>query len=150
MLQKTRKTWGFKKIMVYKIPPFLRGRGRGRGKPYLGTGLIFLPIRNELKFRKADSAAIKNLPHMNQMRRLKHCVLAPMTSLHDVQHTMCTSFFSFIPQGNEKNQLSILNWLLIMLFSELIIDFFSFPWGMNEKTDARHTKMWMSVFFIHT
>ena len=25
-----------------------------------------------------------------------------------VRHTMCTSVFSFIPQGNEKNQLSIL------------------------------------------
>ena len=25
------------------------------------------------------------------------------------RHTMCTSVFSFIPQGNEKNQQSILN-----------------------------------------
>ena len=32
MLQNTRKTLGFKKIMVYKIPP-------GGGKPYLATGL---------------------------------------------------------------------------------------------------------------
>ena len=32
MLQKTRKTWGFKKIIVYKIPT---GGGGGRGgKPY--------------------------------------------------------------------------------------------------------------------
>ena len=34
LLPKTRKTWGFKKIMVYKIPP-----GGGGGKPYLATGL---------------------------------------------------------------------------------------------------------------
>ena len=33
MLQKTRKTWGLKKIMVYKIPP------GGGGKPYLASGL---------------------------------------------------------------------------------------------------------------
>ena len=33
--KKTRKTWGFKKIMVYKIPP-----GGGWGKLYLATGLI--------------------------------------------------------------------------------------------------------------
>ena len=35
MVQKTRKTLGFKKIMVYKIPP-----GGGGGKPYLATGLV--------------------------------------------------------------------------------------------------------------
>ena len=34
MLQKIRKTWGFKKIMVYKIPP------SGEGKPYLASGLL--------------------------------------------------------------------------------------------------------------
>ena len=33
MLQKTRKTWGLKKIMVYKIPP------GGGGKPILASGL---------------------------------------------------------------------------------------------------------------
>ena len=37
MLQKTRKTWGFKKIMVYKIPP------GGGGKPYLASGLNMFP-----------------------------------------------------------------------------------------------------------
>ena len=36
MVQKSCKTLGFKKIMVYKIPP---GVGGGRGKPYLATGL---------------------------------------------------------------------------------------------------------------
>ena len=34
MVQKTRKTLGFKKIMVYKTPT-----ARGEGKPYLATGL---------------------------------------------------------------------------------------------------------------
>ena len=41
MVQKTRKTLGFKKIMVYKIPPGGRGRGEG-GEPYLATGLHVL------------------------------------------------------------------------------------------------------------
>ena len=40
MVQKPRKTLGFKKIMVYKIPPGGGwGGGGGRGKPYLATGL---------------------------------------------------------------------------------------------------------------
>ena len=41
MLQNPRKTLGFKKNMVYKIPP----RGGG-GKPYPASGLItmFIPI----------------------------------------------------------------------------------------------------------
>ena len=37
MVQKTRKTLGFKKIMAYKIPPV---GGGGGGKPYLTTGLM--------------------------------------------------------------------------------------------------------------
>ena len=36
MLQNSCKTLGFKKIMVYKIPP------GGRGKPYPASGLIIL------------------------------------------------------------------------------------------------------------
>ena len=36
MVQKTRKTLGFMKIMVYKITP------GGEGKPYLATGLVVL------------------------------------------------------------------------------------------------------------
>ena len=35
MLQNPRKTLGFKKNMVYKIPP----GGGGRGKPYPASGL---------------------------------------------------------------------------------------------------------------
>ena len=46
MVQKTRKTLGFKKIMVYKIPP--GGGWGGLGKPYLATGLrsVLIKTRN--------------------------------------------------------------------------------------------------------
>ena len=43
MLQKTRKTLGFKKIMVFKIPP-------GGGKPYLATGLYIYIIYGYRKY----------------------------------------------------------------------------------------------------
>ena len=36
MLQNSRKTLGFKKNMVYKIPP------GGGGKPYPASGLLFI------------------------------------------------------------------------------------------------------------
>ena len=46
MLQNPCKTYGFKKNMIYKIPP-------GGGKPYPASGLLyavfFLPIRLKLK-----------------------------------------------------------------------------------------------------
>ena len=38
MVQKTHKTLGFKKIMVYKIPSPGGGGGGGGGKPYLAAG----------------------------------------------------------------------------------------------------------------
>ena len=39
MLQNPRKTLGFKKNMVYKIPPGGGGGGGGGGKPYPASGL---------------------------------------------------------------------------------------------------------------
>ena len=41
MLQNARKTLGFKKNMVYKIPP-----GGGGGKPYPASGLIDITWKN--------------------------------------------------------------------------------------------------------
>ena len=38
MLQNSRKTMGFKKNMVYKIPP------GGGGKPYPASGLIIIKL----------------------------------------------------------------------------------------------------------
>ena len=40
MLQNPCKTLGFKKNMVYKIPP---GGGGGGGKPYPASGLYYEP-----------------------------------------------------------------------------------------------------------
>ena len=42
-VQKTRKKLGFKKIMVYKIPP------GGGGKPYLATGLKVEERKSEVE-----------------------------------------------------------------------------------------------------
>ena len=43
MLQNPCKTLGFKKNMVYKIPP---GGGGGGGKPYPASGLYVLGAQN--------------------------------------------------------------------------------------------------------
>ena len=42
MLQNPRKTLGFKKNMVYKIPP------GGGGKPYPASGLLYLKYKSKL------------------------------------------------------------------------------------------------------
>ena len=47
MLQNPCKTLGFKKNMVYKIPP------RGGGKPYPASGLIVPSNQNTLCFARA-------------------------------------------------------------------------------------------------
>ena len=44
MLLKTRKTLGFKKIMVYQIHRGGEGWGGGGGKPYLASGLYAADI----------------------------------------------------------------------------------------------------------
>ena len=49
MLQNPRKTLGFKKNMVYKIPP-----GGGGGKPYPASGLYVFHIKKE---KGADQTA---------------------------------------------------------------------------------------------
>ena len=51
MLQNPRKTLGFKKNMVYKIPP------GGGGKPYPASGLYrFLQVRN---FKVISSCSVE-------------------------------------------------------------------------------------------
>ena len=59
---------------------------------------------------------------MNEKKRRAHFRMAGYA-----RHTMCTSVFSFIPQGNEKNQQSVLKttkippiMLILGLFSLLL------------------------------
>ena len=56
MLQNPRKTLGFKKNMVYKIPP------GGGGKPYPASGLIwrkYIPFKLEIVETLGDTIQIR-------------------------------------------------------------------------------------------
>ena len=60
--KKTRKTLGFKKIMVYKIPT----GGGGVGKPYLATGLLIRQSwAGNLESKISELAASQTLMKFN-------------------------------------------------------------------------------------
>ena len=66
MLQNPCKTLGFKKNMVYKIPP-----GGGGGKPYPASGLTSKPIisRMGLKFSRIQLGAYE-LPALERLEKI--------------------------------------------------------------------------------
>ena len=63
MLQNPCKTLGFKKNMVYKIPP------GGGGKPYPASGL-YRPVPYLIQYKVSKGAKIRNrynqVPHLTQ------------------------------------------------------------------------------------
>ena len=62
MLQNPRKTLGFKKNMVYKIPP--GGGGGGGGKPYPASGLKCLSFETDL-MPFTQNVIKKSMPTIN-------------------------------------------------------------------------------------
>ena len=61
----TRKTWGFKKIMVYKIPP------GGGGKPYLASGLLGFLSHNILGHSSRRIQNLKTLAFIDAEKSVK-------------------------------------------------------------------------------
>ena len=62
MLQNPRKTLGFKKNMVFKIPP------GGGGKPYPASGLLSLLKTNCLKINGIKSILSKSRKGLNSRK----------------------------------------------------------------------------------
>ena len=61
MLQNPRKTLGFKKNMVYKIPP------GGGGKPYPASGLLPFTVKRDYNRNlKVQLIAVFFLAHLSQ------------------------------------------------------------------------------------